>query len=694
MALSEKQQQFLNNYVRKHSIKGKGKSKRAAAFSLVRQQTIDLLKAQPWLLPENPAFRTRLDDAEGLGEALRFDRAANAMGQLLADLKQAVQTRPQVANPLKTQAGDPAVRLRLRNQRNAIVTANDWTTLTAGGSGGDLKILRARLTPLLDRDPFTAAQLEEARSVIDELTVKRDFLRRRRAEIDKRILQLNKYALQLQTPNRTYPNITVQQLAQKAQNLAGKAAASWTRADENEATSLYLDMMLALSDRDNVDHKNFKEGQGGEIVLAVRRKYKTDDNQQALPDEANFKLVVKPMTAEIPVPGFRAGGGASREMMGSVMGDKLQEMLGIDLNVAKTRLVKVDGDQIGLQGGGQTTASVQAFVKGGISPMDQARSNLVAQGKAKPFRYEIDNEAVRLVNANVSREEIQNKAVFDLIALHADRHMGNFLLDPDNKLVPIDHGNILPTREGLRGRSFEIGAPHAILACTDAAQEKLSPEMADRVERLDIEQLMAGMKSAHEEMRRVTPDADVGDLDEGLANARRSAEFMKFAARQLTVAQIYESYSKYFEDIFCTTEDDKLAGFTRAVAAHTEVATAKDTLKQRGGNNSDHATAVWNLGWTRYGNDANYNDRCTSDLVGKYPQRAVEILERQLRPPVFSPPKVLPPLVDDVLPGVWSQYHAMGGDAAAARLGLLGETDIAERCKVMAVRVAVTGKAP
>lgn len=693
MALSSKQQQFLDNYVRKHSVKGKGKSKRASAFSLVRQQTIDLLKAEPWLLPQNPAFRTRLDDAEGLGEALKFDRAANAMGLLLADLKQSVQNRPQVADPLKAQAGDPAKRLQLRNQRDAIVNAGDWAALSAGANGGDMKILRARLTPLLDRDPFTAAQLQEASSVIDELTVKRDFLRRRKAEIDKRILQLNKYAVLLQTPSQGYPNIQIQQLAQKAQTLAGKAAATWTRADESEATSLYLDMMLALSERDNVDHKNFKEGQGDEIVLAVRRKYKTDQNAQPLPDEANFKLVVKPMTAEIPVTGFKAGGGAAREMMGSVVGDKLQEMLGIDLNVAKTRLVKVDGDQIGLQGGGQTTASVQAFVKGGVSPDQYAAKYFADRGLKPKFLNEIDEAAVKHVDDNVSKEEVQGKAVFDLIALHADRHRGNFLIDGDNKLVPIDHGNILPTREGLRGRRTEMGAPHAILASTAAAQEKLSPELAERVERLNIDELMAGMKAAHLEMLNTTPDADVGDLDEGMANARRSAEFMKFAARQLTVAQIYESYSKYFEDIFCSAEDDKLAGFARAVAAHAGGATALQTLKQRG-TNQEHSDAVWALGWMRYGDDTKLNPHFTSQLLPNHPQRVLDILNQQLRAPVFRPPSGMPQRPEKVAEGIWNQYHAMGGDAAAARLGLLGTKSIAERNKVMALRIAVTGKAP
>ncbi|KQP35421.1 hypothetical protein [Pseudorhodoferax sp. Leaf274] len=693
MALSSKQQQFLDNYVRKHSIKGKGKTKRASAFSLVRQQTVELLKAQPWLLPENPAFRTRLDDADALGEQLKFDRASVAMGQLLADLKQAVQNRPQAPDPKKTQAGDPARRLQLRNQRDAIVNANDWTALSTGGSGGDLKIMRARLTPLLDRDPFTAAQLEEARTVIDELTVKRDFLRQRKAEIDKRILQLNKYALQLQTANQAYPNVAVQQLAQKAQTLAGKAAATWTRADENEATSLYLDMMLALSERDNVDHKNFKEGQGGEIVLAVRRKYKTDNNQQPLPDEANFKMVVKPMTAEIPVDGFKAGGGASREMMGSVMGDKLQEMLGIDLNVAKTRLVKVDGAQIGLQGGGQTTASVQAFVKGGISPMDQADQNIRARGvTGKIWTADAAKEALSILNTNVSDDEIQGKAVFDLIALHADRHMGNFLLDANNKLVPIDHGNILPTREGLRGRRSEMGPPHAILAATDAAQEKLSPEMADRVERLNIDELMAGMKTAHEEMRRVTPDADVGDLDEGLANARRSAEFMKFAARQLTVAQVYACYSKNFEDIFCTEEDDKLAGFTRAVVSQTDDTTARDTLKQRG-SDEEHRKTVWDLGWMRWGSN-NYNPLFVSTMLPNYPERVLEILDKQLAAPALKAPPGMAPCPNDVKVDHWNFYWALGGDAAAKRLGLLGEDNIGNRNQVMALRLAVTGKLP
>ncbi len=89
MALTPQQQQFLDNYVRKHSVKGKGKRKRADGFSAQREAALDALFAIPKAHPDRAMLDQALADADQLGEALKFGRAADAMVQLVAACKQA-----------------------------------------------------------------------------------------------------------------------------------------------------------------------------------------------------------------------------------------------------------------------------------------------------------------------------------------------------------------------------------------------------------------------------------------------------------------------------------------------------------------------------------------------------------------------------------------------------------------------------
>jgi len=48
--------------------------------------------------------------------------------------------------------------------------------------------------------------------------------------------------------------------------------------------------------------------------------------------------------------------------------------------------------------------------------------------------------------AGIPAEDLQRLAIQDLRWLNADRHFGNVLLDPDGRVVPIDHGFILPNK--------------------------------------------------------------------------------------------------------------------------------------------------------------------------------------------------------------------------------------------------------
>jgi hypothetical protein len=715
MALTERQQRFLDKYLRNHPFKGKGKEKRAANYATLRQTLLLAFKSAPPDLPQLASLLLYMDRCEELANDLKFNTAYESLLLVQEDLEVAILKYQPPTDPTAIQPGDPALHQRLNDQLDDILGGDrinpsaEWTRLSSDPAlGSDFKRLLKKAGSLLD-GPGTPSKghLQKAASLIDELGVKREFAARRVTEINKRKEQLLKYATQLDEALNAdgffmFDVGDALNLAQGASTLGAKDATAWTRADETQATSMYLDMMLMLSERDNVGHTNFKEtagkdktGQDKEIVLAVRRKYKTGDNGAAQPDQSNFKMVVKPMTKEIAVAGFAAGGGASREMMGSVVGDKLQEMLGIDLNVAKTKLVQVDGGKIGLNPGEKVTASVQAFIKQGDTPYDIAVKQLVERTGVLHndlAKFAVEAEIRDFLNSKVSEAEIQSKAVFDLVALHADRHYKNFLVDPDNKLVPIDHGNILPTREGLRARSAELGPGAAILAQTAAAKKPLSFEMMERIERLDIDALVQTMVDAKQEMDRQTPGADAGNLDEGIQNSKRSAEFLKFAARQLTLEEIYKAYSEQAVNIFFNEEDDKLAGFARAVmAVRPNPKVAADVESRYGpiqgvgkGSKEDKAkfkeevqknkaklrADITALGWL---GPTSASDSVFDELFEKHLLRVWDIIDKDLRAaklklPVNMPPKpsVKPTISDET----WHCFQKLGGFQAASRQGL------------------------
>jgi hypothetical protein len=440
------------------------------------------------------------------------------------------------------------------------------------------------------------------------------------------------------------------------------AKGDWSRQDEAKATELYLQMMLELAELSAAvpKPKNLKEG-GDELVMQIKN------------EKNKSKLVVKPIAKEIAVDGFVSGGGGSREMLANVMADKLQEMLGIELNVPVTKVVAIDGGRIGMPAGTKVTCSAQAWSKDTRSLLE-----LINEHKAKRDPASKDDGFAPLdvdikpIVAKIPKSEVQNKALFDLIALHCDRHAGNFMVDADMHLVPIDHGNVLPTRAGLLGRRHELGGGHAILKASDAIQEKLAPELVERVERLNTDELIDATRAAQLEMRRATPDADKGDLDEGLQNTRRSIEFLKAAARRLTLAQIYDAYAKCQHDIFFVDESRKAAGFERAIqfqlgAQGRAVADLKSRYPMQGKDAVDWKAVRAQgeaLGWFQGLEDAEFNS-----FRNLQAGRVLRIVKDGIRRPAVARRSVPKLGKDDariggqpVDPAVARRYLELGGD--------------------------------
>jgi hypothetical protein len=464
------------------------------------------------------------------------------------------------------------------------------------------------------------------------------------------------------------------------------AKRDWTREDESRATEQYLKMMLLMSE---APPRNLKGEHATEKVLAVKNVKGAD------------KLVIKPVTGEYPVEGFTPGGGASREMMASVMGDKLQEMLGIDLNVAVTKLVSVDGGKLGLDEGTPVTVSAQAFAKESSTLMDQFKALMDAEVKKRGVKDEsllpgdVLDALKKSVVDKIPKEEVQNKAIFDLISLHCDRHIGNFMAGPDKKLIPIDHGNILPTKAGILARKAQMGPPHAVLATTPAANEKLSDEQVERIAWLDSKELLDTMRAAQTDMRKNTPDADKGDLEEGLNNSKRSIEFLKFACRRLTLGEIYAAYSASPGDIFFTKEDDKNDGFERAVRFALTYIKAVDDLEAK---MNEMKVTVFN-GRREYGDllpdlqkrgwFLDVTPAQFEDWVAVNPQKLLKVLSPNCPPP--APAKVTPYATKEPKPlqflgkpvktSEWEAYQRAGGDREWEKAGFDANVPLAQRAE-------------
>jgi hypothetical protein len=696
MALTPQQQKFLDAYVRKSPLQGKAKAKRAAGFSALRDAVVQALGAAPPLLPQYPQLLAAMKSADALGDQLKFDRAAAAMQQVLADIQAARSTYRPPVDPAARQPADPAALAAVRQRHAAIAADPAWAAQQGRGSiGNDLRLMHTRAQAALTSARVDAGQLAKAQDMVDEMEVKLGFLKRRTGAIDKRRAQLRKYAGDIASDVQLL--LGNEALVREAQRLAGLDTGRWTPAEETAATSAYLDMMLVLAGHDDVRHKDFKAGQK-EMVMALRRKEKIKPGSTDGALVSNFKLIVKPADREIAVDGFKKGGGAPREAMGSVIGDKLQEMLGLELNVASTKLVQVDGGGLvtgdgpdgdkGYAKGQKLTASAQAFARDGATIGDLAEA-LLADADDPDFDLKSKKNATgaRILDQQVSKEELHQLAVFDLIALHADRHCGNFLLGSDGKLVPIDHGNVMPTREGLRGRSAELGPQETVLAQTAAAQEKLAPHLAARVERLNIDELVATMRTAQQAMVQAHPGVDGADLEAGLANVRRSAEFMQFAVRQLTLEQIYDAYSTCQDYIFFSDETVKLEDFARAVQAVRDRADAVQRLEALTGQDlqsEDGPKGVVErlrlLGWLPYGGPKHPDYR---SFVCRQPERCLQILERQLKSPVKP--------TDDES----KLFKALGGPAAYARQGYAyKDGGLGDKARLLSVALATTGRMP
>lgn len=673
MPLTQLQTEFLKKYVSSYWPLSIPKEKRAQNFSQVRAKLLEELQR----LPESLRHQFMLDiaNADKIGEELKFNRASKEMDIIMSRIRK-------VKFDLAVESSDgesPKKNYDIKQLRSNLEKVVDdygkpgfWDELIENKStGAELLKLFKQASQLLDKNNPTTEELKKIHSLTTKIDIKRNFLEKRTADIEKLKHRLERDASLLNGIGDQFTSETEQAL-----KYSEIPTDEWTEKMQQDAFALRLKMTLALAQQDGVQHKDFKLTEANrnkksrEIVYAVRRKYSTvegnDEEGNALIDTSapNFKLVVKPITREIAVPGYVKGSGGNREALGYLISNKLSEQLGTDFGLPETHLLEVDGKSIGLPKSGNVLASVQTYL--------QDTYDLVKRAKEKA--PESNSPVATFLDEHVDPRDIQNLAVFDLISLNTDRHAGNAMVTQDNKLVPIDHGAILPSRKALEIRfkeNFLLGLP----VNSKVAEGPLPEDLIVAIENIDIHALRESL------MEGISDKVDTSvqeDISSGIDMSCRSAEFMKFAARHLTLKELYLAIAIAQEYIFDSPDDKKIEGFREAIKITLSRNEDKDYFKDSTGETDlmfGMKESAWNekfhpelerLGWvTTTSPPESRQLLCSLPAIRK-------IVTDKIKAPNLKTPANLPKLPPSLAGNekLWKRFWALGGLDAVKKRGL------------------------
>lgn len=263
--------------------------------------------------------------------------------------------------------------------------------------------------------------------------------------------------------------------------------------------------------------------------------------------ETDRSYILKPMCKSAQ-PGFPDGGEPGREALSARMADMLNGALGLTLPVPETQIVSLPktelpeesykpkedafDDQSAMTDGKTVVGSVQQFERTQGEMRDLSRGAL----------------------AQIPTRATQELAVLDIVLLNTDRHGGNMLVKPgqngESSLVPIDHGLCLPPREATDQLTNNIGTSHNALLGLPGSHEPFTPEMLTALDRLDPDVLAGGMKRERETIEQAHPATAGTVSDDAIELSRRSAMFLKLAARRLCPAAIQVGLSRFHAELF------------------------------------------------------------------------------------------------------------------------------------------------
>lgn len=221
-------------------------------------------------------------------------------------------------------------------------------------------------------------------------------------------------------------------------------------------------------------------------------------------------------------PGVPDGGEVAREALAGRVAQLLTRQTGIDIGMPESHVVSLGPNEVppGTIPNGQNSVSCSVQE---ARPSTGPMSNLSAQQKGQ-----------------INRDAIAALAIFDTITLNTDRHAGNILMGQNGELIPIDHGASLVNTEddgyGLMangcGRINDMfGSRHNCLLGLPGAHEPLSPAMLKKIKALDPSELARNLTRDRDAIAQEHPDMRNTVSDAAILASRRSAVFLKMAAK-------------------------------------------------------------------------------------------------------------------------------------------------------------------
>ena len=260
------------------------------------------------------------------------------------------------------------------------------------------------------------------------------------------------------------------------------------------------------------------------------------------PSTGDKAFIFKPIDGEYNAGyGWEDGGGALCVSGASAVSEMLRKSTGLDCGVSSTTLVAINNPSVSSEKNGnnpQRTGAIQNFVK--------ADKSLSAKMNRMDPSYDKD-----FIN-QIPPEEIEKVAILDFATLQMDRQETNLLFAKDDqgkpRITPIDAGNAMPSRKGFEA-SRRMFTNNAVLS-GDEAKKPFSKEALDKINAIDENEIVAGLKKANSEMAKVDPKAGQAIGDENIEMTRRSIRFLKKAASAgLTKADIGDAYANLFQKI-------------------------------------------------------------------------------------------------------------------------------------------------
>ena len=264
------------------------------------------------------------------------------------------------------------------------------------------------------------------------------------------------------------------------------------------------------------------------------------------------------------VSGGPRGGEVAREALAGRAAQVLLGQTGIDIGMPETHVVKLDDQFLpdGAGDGSTPTCSVQ---------------------EARPANGDLRGKSGAAL-AGLDPTQVAGIAIYDTITLNTDRHAGNVLTGTDGKLVPIDHGEAFaePTEVGLGRVALAVGGPHNAMLQIPCAHDPLSPAMVKQLKGLDPEGFAQSLARDRDAVAEVHPDMEGMISDAAIEAARRSAEFVKLAAKAkppLSAAATQVALGGYAKELLDPAKLDGKAFRKRAEEVIRRTAEAADAIK-------------------------------------------------------------------------------------------------------------------